>query len=340
MTCRRDESVRYATYQPGEIRVNRRAPQYRSHPALCLAWTIAFAAALPTLADAPATQAEVSLIDVLHLAGPVYMLRSNTPIGNPTTVVSVGTDGAFVVDPNLAAAGEALDQAIQQLGGGGVRLVASTHYHGDHTEGLELFVPPAIAIAPGAQRQRLATGEVVLGERPVQASSLPAITFDDALRLHWNGEVVEIFTPRHKNGHTDGDAFIYFSGSGVLCVGDYLFLDKYPLIDVDAGGDLEGYLANVDDLLARFPPETLIVPGHGTFEPTPIETVSMERLAANLKRLRETIEIVRRKLRAGKTLDELIAEGLPERYAAIGERPRFVSEERWIRFLHSYYSER
>ena len=279
------------------------------------------------------------VVDVLHLSGPVYMLRGETPIGNPSTVISAGPDGALVVDPGLQAAGEQLDAAIRELGGE-VRLVASTHYHGDHTEGLERFVPSAIAIAPEAQRGRLATGEVVLGERPVRASSLPMITFEDSLRLHFNGEVVLIFTPKQRAGHTDGDAFIYFSKSGVLCVGDYLFLDRYPIIDLEAGGDLEGYLANVDDLLARFPPQTVVVPGHGTFRPADVETATMERLAAHLERLRETITIIRGRTAEGLSLDELVAAGLPERFAALEDRPRFVSQERWIRFVYRYYGSR
>ncbi len=64
----------------------------------------------------------------------------------------------------------------------------------------------------------------------------------------------------------------------------------------------------------------------------------MDRLAKHLERLRETIEIIRDRMREGVSLEALIAERLPERFAAIGERPRFVSEERWIRFVHGVYS--
>lgn len=301
----------------------------RRRRALAFVSLLAFSASAETSTEAP-------LVDVLHLAGPVYMLRANTPIANPSTVVSVGEDGVFVVDPNLEAAGEALETAIRELGGE-VRLIASTHYHGDHTEGLERFTPPAVAIAPQLQRERLATGEVVLGERPVRPESLPTITFEGRIRVHFNGETIEIFTPRHAKGHTDGDAFVYFEDSGVLCAGDYLFLDKYPIVDLEGGGDLEGYLANIDDLLARFPDDTLVVPGHGTFSPAAIEVATMDRLAKHLALLRETIRIVRDRMLRGESLDEILATGLPERFAPIGERPRFVSEERWIRFVHDYY---
>ena len=57
-------------------------------------------------------------------------------------------------------------------------------------------------------------------------------------------------------------------------------------------------------------------------------------------RLRETIEIIRGGMKQGLSADDLVAAGLPAQYAAIGERPRFVSEERWIRFVYGYYSAR
>lgn len=290
--------------------------------------------ATPEVAD----ESEAPAFDVLHLAGTVYMLRSDTPIANPSTVVSVGADGVFLVDPNLESVGPSLLPTIRRLGPGPLRFVTSTHFHGDHTENYELLAkeaPAATAFVPHAQRERLATGEVVYGERPLQPAALPALTFEGTLTLRFNGETIDVMTLPHRRGHTDGDAVVYFREAGVLAVGDYLFLDKFPILD--DSGDLEGYLANIAYLLATFPADTLVVPGHGRFRPDAAEAATMADFRRNYDRLRESIDIVRWQLAEGRTADEIVARGLPESFRSYGARPRFVSEERWIRFVVDYY---
>jgi glyoxylase-like metal-dependent hydrolase (beta-lactamase superfamily II) len=283
---------------------------------------------------------EPPVVDLKQLTPTIYMARTNTPIGNPTSVISVGPDGVFLVDANLAVASDSLLAAVRRVGGGVPRLIATTHYHGDHTEGLEHFVPPAIAVAPARQRARLASDSVFLGERPLHPASLPAITFTDSLRIYFNGDTIDIFTPAVFGGHTDGDAIVHFRTSRILCVGDYLFLDKYPLIDFQAGGDLEGYLTVIETLFRACPKNTTVIPGHGTFSPAPMEVGTTEGWNNYLQALRASIQFIRSRLDEGWTDARLIEAGLPAEFAGLGAKPRYVSEAGWIRTVFEYYRSR
>ena len=90
---------------------------------------------------------------------------------------------------------------------------------------------------------------------------LPVITFDHAITFHWNGQAISVWHP--NNAHTDGDAFIYFKGDDILHMGDIFFNGGYPFVDLNSGGDLDGYIAAQDSILAKITDQTRIIPGHG-----------------------------------------------------------------------------
>ena len=67
-------------------------------------------------------------------------------------------------------------------------------------------------------------------------------------------EVVDV--PGHSSGH------VAFHHDGELFSGDLLFAGSVGRVDLE-GGDWETLLASVRALLDRFPPETVVYPGHG-----------------------------------------------------------------------------
>ena len=55
---------------------------------------------------------------------------------------------------------------------------------------------------------------------------------------HINGETVHIV--HAPNAHTDGDALIFFTGANVIHMGDTFFNQRFPYVDIDAGGSVDG----------------------------------------------------------------------------------------------------
>jgi glyoxylase-like metal-dependent hydrolase (beta-lactamase superfamily II) len=89
----------------------------------------------------------------------------------------------------------------------------------------------------------------------------PSVTFDNSLTLWVGDENIEIL--HIGPGHTDGDAVVWFPKEKVIHMGDLLFNGSVPLIDTLGGGSARGYLKSMDAVLARIPPDTKVIAGHG-----------------------------------------------------------------------------
>jgi glyoxylase-like metal-dependent hydrolase (beta-lactamase superfamily II) len=274
---------------------------------------------------------EVTL-DALRLSEQVWLLRSDSKVGNPTTLAVIAGREATLIDANLLDAAPVIDRWLRERGVERVRYVATTHYHADHTHGLEHHAREgATVIATPAQRRRLATQGLLSDDGPpLQAHALPTLLVEGRLSLSLGAETLVLFTTPVANAHTDGDLFARLEQANVLYGGDHLFAGRFPIVDRDGGGELRGYLENVQAMIELADAETRIVAGHGSFAPEPIGTYDRASLAAWRERLVESIAIVRRMRDAGLTLEQARAQGLPESYADMSQRPRFVSEAAWI----------
>jgi glyoxylase-like metal-dependent hydrolase (beta-lactamase superfamily II) len=151
------------------------------------------------------------------------------------------------------------------------------------------------------------------GAPNVPAAALPSETyFGDEKKLNFfNGEgVVVMHVP---NAHTDGDSIVYFRGSDVIAAGDFFDMSRYPVIDVERGGTIQGVVDGMNKLLDVAVVEhmmeggTMVVPGHG-------------RLAdsADLAYYRDMVTIMRDRVRElrkrGMTLDQIQRAGISRDY--------------------------
>lgn len=180
--------------------------------------------------------------------------------------LSTGSDGTFLVDDQYAPLTEKIQAAVRTVTSESVQFLVNTHFHGDHTGGNENFGKAgSIIVAHQNVRERMSVEQLrkILGNK-VPASSgiaLPKITFNDEISFFWNGEEIHAFHVEHA--HTDGDAIIHFKNADVFHMGDTFFNDRYPFIDVDMGGHVNGIIAAAEKVLADADTDTRIIPGHG-----------------------------------------------------------------------------
>ena len=260
-------------------------------------------------------------IQAIHVAGPVHMLLgSGGNIG-----VSAGADGILIVDDQFAPLAEKIRAALKKLGEGKLKFVLNTHWHGDHTGGNQEFGREAPIIAHTNVRKRLATRQTIFGKEiePSPREALPVITFDDSLSVHFNGE--EIRALHVAASHTDGDSVIFFTGSNVVHMGDNFFNGTFPFVDLDSGGDVLGMARAVEDVLSKLPADARVIPGHGPL-------AGAAELRSYLRMLRETTEIVRKRIALGWDLERIKAEGLPGEWAGWGEG--FIKTDQWLEIVH------
>jgi len=237
-------------------------------------------------------------IETVDLGGGVYML-----VGQGGNIgLSVGADGAFLVDDQFAPLTEKIVAAVARVSRDPVRWVLNTHWHGDHTGGNEnLGKAGAFIVAHENVRHRLNPEEfkeLIGRSQQAPPAALPVITFDEGLTFHWNGEDIQIF--HVEPAHTDGDAVVVFTRADVIHMGDTFFNGRYPFVDMESGGDLKGVIAAADRVLPMVGPGTKVIPGHGA-------VAGREELQSYRDMLVTVRDRVQRFIAQGMTEDEVVA---------------------------------
>lgn len=231
-------------------------------------------------------------------------------------VVSHGQDGMLIIDDKLTSMTDLLKGALDKIGGAEtLKFVLNTHWHFDHSGGNAELGKTATIVAHSNVRKRLSTDqridffEMRLPASP--ASALPVITFDDSLSIHFNDEEVRMV--HMSESHTDTDSIIYFTNSNVLHTGDLFFNGIFPFVDIQNGGNVVNLAKNIEKILATFPADMTIVPGHG-----PLAKVT--DLKTYHRMLVETTANVENQIKASKTLDQIKANGVSKEWAGWGWR--------------------
>jgi hydroxyacylglutathione hydrolase len=165
-----------------------------------------------------------------------------------------GAPEAAVVDPGDDPTPVRLELA--RLGAKAAGILV-THTDVDHIAGVASLAEGtgSEVWAPAGEVEALRSG-TTRGGIPVAAHD-PAHTVSGGDEITVAGitfDVVDI--PGHSHGH------VAFHHDGELFAGDLLFAGSVGRVDLP-GGDWETLLDSVRALLDRFPPETVVYPGHG-----------------------------------------------------------------------------
>lgn len=266
-------------------------------------------------------------VKTTKINGNVYMLQGRG--GNVGALV--GMDGILIVDDDYKAMSTKLAAALKELGSEKPKYVFNTHWHGDHTEGNEYFGKDSTIVAHVNVRKRLMDPPVIFGQKtPAYPSfALPIITYTESMSIHINGE--EVRAVHFPNGHTDGDTVVFFKNANVVHFGDDFFVGRFPFVDIDSGGSVQGLINNVATLIQQVPADAKLIPGHGGL-------ATMDDLKAYHQTLVDTSNLIQAEMKKGKSLDEIKKGGLPEKYKEWGSG--FIKTDMWIETVHRSYSKK
>ena len=221
----------------------------------------------------------------------VIPLRNNMDMiagAGANIVVHHGEDGVIVVDSGSGDRTEEVLEILNQIGGGvPIRYVINTSANPDNVggnEALSLAGEPFVArvglrLDPNL-RSELSSGAIIyaqenvlfhMAENGMPISSWPVegyATPSGSIRL--NGEGMEI--KHFPVAYSSADSIVDFRGSDVFVVGQLIDATRFPQINLEQGGSVNGLLAALNELIWMVIPElpltwreggSLVVPAKG-----------------------------------------------------------------------------
>jgi cyclase len=242
--------------------------------------------------------------------------------------VQTGDDGVLVVDTGAgASATPKVQNLLRQLSTKAIRYILNTTYRPDHTGGNTEIARAGSIIIGGnfagqvrGQGAAIVAHENVLGRlsapsgraAPTPSGAWPTETFYTPYHdLYFNGEGIKMI--HQPNAVTDGDTFVYFRRSDVISAGDLFQTTTYPMIDIKAGGTINGVIAGLNRILEIAIPKekqeggTMVIPGRGR--------ICDE---ADVVEYRDMLTIVRDRIqdaiKKGRTLQQIQTAGLTRDY--------------------------
>ncbi len=298
-------------------------------------------------------------INLVKVTDNIYMFKGK---GGNIGVIT-GEDGVLMIDNQFAETTPEILNLAKSLSDKPIQYLINTHHHGDHTGGnINMIINGTVIFAHDNVRRRLMEDErrkfakeqetafnkkldklAKDGNREKaeakaresirnmrdftpSVNTYPAITFTDNMTFYYNGEKIMVF--HIQNAHTDGDVMVYFTKSNVLHMGDVFFNGRYPFVDLNSGGNYNGYIKALSRALILIDEETKIIPGHGDLATKSDVKYSHDMMVA----LKNSVayEYV-----SGKTKEQIIAnKDLTKIYDTKGFGDGFISTEKFVGLIY------
>jgi glyoxylase-like metal-dependent hydrolase (beta-lactamase superfamily II) len=201
-----------------------------------------------------------------------------------------------------------------------VRYILNTHADPEHYGGNEKLRNSGRTFTGGTVAGDSTEGAAIVAHENVlmrltKGPDAAAVSFDtlptdtyfvDYYKLShfFNGEGVQLM--HAPAAHSDGDSIVYFRGTDVFALGDLMDTERYPEVDVEHGGSINGIIDALNRVLemsfAEFRLEggTMMVPGHGRL----VDSGDVAYYRDMLTIIRDRVQDLMRK---GRTLAEVKA---------------------------------
>ncbi|HEY6346957.1 MAG TPA: MBL fold metallo-hydrolase [Bryobacteraceae bacterium] len=260
-------------------------------------------------------------VHILKVQANVYMLVGAG--GNITA--QIGGNGIFLVNSGNGKMNDKVLEALRTLSDKPIHYIVNTNFDPDFTGGNEGLATTGAPVLGGnlgnSNRGAAIVGTENLLDRmsaptgqkaPTPEGAWPTVTFFEGQKeIFFNGEpVITMLAPA---AHTDGDAIVFFRRSDVVSTGEIFNTNTYPVINLAAGGSINGEIDALNHVLDIAIPEheqeggTYIVPGHGRLcdehdllEYRDMVTIIRDRVQTGIKR--------------GLSLDQIKAAGYTKEY--------------------------
>ena len=245
---------------------------------VALAPSPARAQAKPAPAAAPRA---TTPLEVIQLRDTFYAIVG----AGANIALQIGPDGVVVVDTGSGQRSADVIAEIRKLTTRPVRYIINTSANRDHVGGNDDVSKAGQSVIPtgGLNEIGAAGGRApILAEEHVQAAmtaphgeqapypigAWPTVTYSSDLMetqkdLYFNGEA--IITTYQPNAFSDGDSVVFFRRSDVVVTGEVYDPTRFPRIDLESGGNVQGVIDALNRIIAiTVPPVPLVWQEGGT----------------------------------------------------------------------------
>jgi len=227
----------------------------------------------------------------------------------------------MLVDAAYQRSWDKIREELREIGADSLRYIINTHWHGDHTGGNIPLGEGVDIIAHEHVKEMLSHDQVLMGrdKPPYPEHAWPNVTFTDRMMIRFNGQDIQLI--HLPEGHTGGDVIVWFPEGKVLVMGDLIFADNFPYVDLEHGGNAVNYVNNLLWVTENFPEDIAVVPGHGRM-------YTMDDLKTWQSNLQKTIDIIHKKKAQGLTPDQMKEQQILSEFSEYGKW--WITEEMWI----------
>ncbi len=214
-------------------------------------------------------------VDVLQVRPDIYLLT----VAGVNVAVETGWQGTLVVGGAPSQSCDGLVAAVQKIAQTPIRYVIESAANENRTgcnsqlaQAGHGFVQTELGFVAPVIAPRTALMRFLRTPQRYPAAAIPSEVFTLPVRnMYLNDQAVQVFSMPAATA--DGDTMTVFRRSDIVVAGDILDELRFPVIDVDNGGSIQGELAALNRLLDEFAvavsPKwqgaggTLIIPGRG-----------------------------------------------------------------------------
>lgn len=208
-------------------------------------------------------------INIWHVKGRVYMLVG----AGPNITVQLGDEATVVVNAGPAQMSAGITGAISELSNRPIEFVIDTDGDAEEVDGNAAVAKGgfentgAFGGEPkgaGIAAQQSVLDQLVRAKAPPE--QWPTDTFDDSWAFY-NSEAVLLY--HAPVAHSNGDTYVYFRGSDVICTGNLFDPASYPIIESAKGGGIDGIIDALTDIIEMMVPRqneeggTYVIPARG-----------------------------------------------------------------------------
>ena len=167
-------------------------------------------------------------------------------------------DALIVVDSQFPDTAKIFMNEIKKKTDRKIDLLFNTHYHADHTSG-NIYLKNFSSIIAAHENSK-ALQQKFYGNDPLKPQAYPTVTFEDEWTLDLGKE--KVWAKHFCPAHTGGDAIIHFQNSNVVHLGDIVFNQVFPYIDLAGGASLNGWIEFIEKSIPLFDKDTIFIFGH------------------------------------------------------------------------------